>query len=991
MDDPTVSGKVSSKPGEGARPALARGTTVGRYLLLDALGEGGMGVVYKAYDPELDRPIALKLLRTVEAEAGSRLQREAQALAKLQHPNVIAVYDVGTFEGDVFIAMEFVEGQNLRSWMRATKRSSGEILDAFLAAGEGLAAAHRAGLVHRDFKPDNVMVGNDGRVRVLDFGLARTAHPTETANANATAGGLERVPEQAPRSGAQLGSSQGSKSDHSDSAKKSLTESGRSSSKLLETPLTHVGAIVGTPRFMAPEQHLGDPADERADQFSFCVSLYWALYGAFPFPGANLEAVLKSVLAGRVAEPPAGANVPRWLRQVLLRGLARAPGDRFSSMSELLAALRADPWVARRRWLAAAAVLTLLAGLGLSWRAVHRRERSACAGAERRLAGVWDDSRRAGVRAAFRATGRPYAEAALATVERVFDGYARAWTAMHTDACEATQVRGEQSQELLDLRMTCLADRLTQLKTLSDLYAAADANVVERAPESAQSLPGLELCADTAALKAPTAPPRDPRARQQVEQVRERLARAHALGLAARYDEALTVARAGLADAERLKYPPLEAETQLRLGELLSEKGDYAGAVRSFHRGWVAALSGHHEEASAWIATLLIQSLGVRQGHYEEGDRWADVAEALVGRLQRKDELLGALYTHRSELRKEESRPDEAIRDGQRALEIEKRTLGPEHARVADTYHTLGNIYREQMQYAEALASFQQAILIRRKALGPDHPAVISGEIGIADVYGDRGEHERAIGEYRRLLTALTRAQPDHPLLANLHNNLATELQDLGHYSEAIEHFQLALSDWRRRIGPSTETITAIDNIGSCTLESGRLAEALEILGQGLEECERVLGAAHYYCGVVLQSLGEAHERLGRLDVAMATFQRSLANLEKSLGPSHPRVVATLLGIGRVYIRRHQGARARAPIERAIAILQARPDADPDMPELHFALAEALWLAPASPDERPRAQRLAEQARAELHKAGTAPARKLLVEVDAWLKQRSSR
>jgi serine/threonine protein kinase/tetratricopeptide (TPR) repeat protein len=406
-DEPTLPTVAGGSGAAEAPAARVRGSSVGRYLLLDELGHGGMGVVYKAYDPELDRPIALKLLQAGEGSEGAshghreRLLREAQALARLQHPNVIAIHDVGTVDDSVFIAMEYVEGQTVRAWLKSRPRARHEILDVFLAAGEGLAAAHRAGLVHRDFKPDNVMVGNDGRVRVLDFGLARSARAGATdepviigVSANAAEGGLERVPEQAPQSGAQLGSSQGSKANLEQTAaskgkskRGSLISSASSSqshpsasasARLLSSPITRVGDTVGTPRFMAPEQHLAEATDESADQYSFCVSLYWALYDAFPFAGKAFDEMLANLLAGRISDAPAGSTVPRWLRQVLVRGLAVKPRDRFPSMGDLLGALRADPRLTRLRWLraalvalSAAAVLAAAVAGGLAYK-VHR-------------------------------------------------------------------------------------------------------------------------------------------------------------------------------------------------------------------------------------------------------------------------------------------------------------------------------------------------------------------------------------------------------------------------------------------------------------------------------------------------------------------------------------------------------------------------------------------------------------------------------------------
>jgi hypothetical protein len=360
-DNATVAGKAAPHAS-----SLARGTSVGRYLLLDELGHGGMGVVYKAYDPQLDRPIALKLIQTAEDSVTAlrdRLLREAQALARLSHPNVIAVHDVGVFEGQVFVAVEYVEGQTLKQWLAGAQRSQSEILDVFLAAGEGLAAAHRVGLVHRDFKPDNVMVANDGRVRVLDFGLARSA------DGAALQPGLEA-------------SASGERTDVDDTARDrelpSLAdERSSNTSKPLSSPLTHFGAVVGTPRFMPLEQHLGKPVDASCDQFSFCVSLHFALYGEFPFPGKSETELIESLREGRFVAPPPGSEVPLWLRRVIVRGLAMMPPDRFPSMAALLDALRADPKVARKRLLRAAAlvvaVVAALAAIGVAGVGVKAR------------------------------------------------------------------------------------------------------------------------------------------------------------------------------------------------------------------------------------------------------------------------------------------------------------------------------------------------------------------------------------------------------------------------------------------------------------------------------------------------------------------------------------------------------------------------------------------------------------------------------------------
>lgn len=314
----------------GVADTLAPRTHVGRYVVRQPIGAGGMGVVYLAHDPALDRSVTLKLLREDrrhEKSAQASLVREAQAMAKLSHPNVVAVHDVGTFGAQVFIAMEFVAGENLREWLGRQKRSCSEILAMFLAAGRGLVAAHAAGMVHRDFKPSNVLIGEDGRVRVTDFGLARSAGAArERAD-------VEDV-------------------------------------SALVTSLTETGDLKGTPAYMAPEQFLCAAVDARTDQFSFCVALYEAVYGQRPFAADALSTLAREVVLGNVRKPPARADAPPRLAGVLARGLSADPGARFASMTELLAALEAcaGPEDAPRRapWKLVAAGLGASALLGLA-------------------------------------------------------------------------------------------------------------------------------------------------------------------------------------------------------------------------------------------------------------------------------------------------------------------------------------------------------------------------------------------------------------------------------------------------------------------------------------------------------------------------------------------------------------------------------------------------------------------------------------------------
>ena len=288
---------------------------IGPYVLLRTIGEGAMGVVFAAYDEELERKVALKLIhpsRQGDSQLRARIVREAQAMARVSAPNVVHVYQVGEVGGQIFIAMEFINGTTLSKWQAEPSRSWQEILRTYVAAGQGLLAAHEAGLIHRDFKPDNVLVDGEGRPRVADFGLARMEEGAAPA-----AGATVRIT--------------------------AATDPATQPAAIVQPGLTQVGVVVGTPLYMSPEQHNGDPADARSDQFSFCVALYEALYRQLPFAGDTLPSLAFNTVSGRIRPRPAGSHVPMAVHEAILRGLSPTPEARFPSMRELCAALWFDP------------------------------------------------------------------------------------------------------------------------------------------------------------------------------------------------------------------------------------------------------------------------------------------------------------------------------------------------------------------------------------------------------------------------------------------------------------------------------------------------------------------------------------------------------------------------------------------------------------------------------------------------------------------------
>ncbi|MBA3458785.1 MAG: serine/threonine protein kinase [Deltaproteobacteria bacterium] len=323
---------------------LPYGTRIGRFVVTGELGKGGMGIVYRAHDPELDRHVALKILRAAQAteEERMRMLREGQAMARVTHPNVITVYEVGRQDSIVFLAQELLDDGTLAGWLKQ-KHTHAEILEKFAAAGRGLEAAHAAGLVHRDFKPENVLLGKDGRVRVADFGLARALGTDDTLPAETRA--------------------------NIAAAQMELARSPMS-------PLTRTGAVMGTPMFMAPEQHAGERADERSDQFAFCVALHHALYGDWPFPAPTAAALANAVLKGKLQPPPKGHGVPERLRRILLRGLSVKSSDRYPSMSALLADLQRPPSRAGRQFAIAMGAILLVTGAVVGGYVLRSREPS---------------------------------------------------------------------------------------------------------------------------------------------------------------------------------------------------------------------------------------------------------------------------------------------------------------------------------------------------------------------------------------------------------------------------------------------------------------------------------------------------------------------------------------------------------------------------------------------------------------------------------------
>jgi eukaryotic-like serine/threonine-protein kinase len=723
----------SRAPGHEGQPfvgQLAPGSRVGRYQVLGAVGRGGMGEVYAAYHPDLDRRIALKVVYESganRAERRTRLLQEAKAIARLSHPNVVTVHDAGTVGDRVFIAMEYLDGETVDVWLRSAKRGWQEILDAFLAAGRGLAAAHAANLVHRDFKPQNVMVG-DGVVRVMDFGLARLVRE-----------GVEP--------GLGEGRDVGAGTDrHSDVGSPAITI----------TRVTKTGALLGTPAYMAPEQFRGEAADARADQFSFCVALHEAIYGTRPVLAHLHERARDPAPAPPGSARPARAVAPVRLRRVLARGLQTDPAQRYPSMTALLAALERDPTRQRRRFGLALAALVLVTGVVVAGvRSVARSQRALCQGGAEHLATVWESgpasASRQKIQRAFAATGSSHAAEAFAGVTRLLDDYTTRWVGMYTDACKATHFRGEQSPEVLDLRMMCLQQRLTSVRALVDVLASADGKMVDSAVMAAGAVPDLGSCGNVDVLKAQVKPPQDDEMKKRVEALRRERARLVALKDTGRCLEAQRLTETLLPRVREAGYQPLVAETQITVGALAGMCADPTRGVEQLRSAFAVALKSHHDEAAAEAATELSGVLGVRLADTRLGRQWLEISQSMTARLGGHPRLETWQLANEAAILDREHRPEAALEVHGRALALKQRLLGKDHPDTLITALSIGGALVNGGRYEEALVSNERIRADVARVFG-------AGSSWVAFVANNDGESLNALHRHREARVAFEHA-----------------------------------------------------------------------------------------------------------------------------------------------------------------------------------------------------------------------------------------
>jgi len=945
-----------SEPEAGGKNVLPRGTNIDRYVLLDRLGAGAMGIVYAAYDPELDRKVALKvmspaLLGSARAEEFQhRLLREAQAMARVRHPHVITVHDTGTFRQQAFVAMEFIDGGTLRHWMRAQPRTWAETLAMMMKSGQGLAAAHQAGLVHRDFKPDNVLVGKDGGVHVTDFGLAR-ATALDRGASEEPLPFEDGAPEDAPL--------------------------GR-----LAIPLTETGVVMGTPSYMAPEQFRGH-TDPRSDQFSFCVALYEGLYGERPFKGRKSSELFKQIITGQLPAPPPGSTVPPSLRRILEKGLSPRPEERYPSMQALLEALEAvkDPRKVRRQrlWLfAGASVALLVSGLGLT---AAVRQAHVCDGAEEAMVDLWDTSRKAAIHEAFLKTGQPYAETAWHTVETVLDAYRQDWLHERTEACLATKVRRQWSEEIYGLRLVCLETQRKRLETLTHVFAKANAAAVENAVSAVSSFPDAKECGDVAALTSRVKRPEGLVLRARVEKVRAQVAEAQALLSSGQESKAFDVINAAATALPELRFSPVEAEVRALKGTLEVLRGNDAAAEKELLQALYAAEAGRHDEAAVRAWTILISLEASRLSKPQEALRCADHAEALIQALGGDEKLRLPVLSELGGALSLQGRNVEALDTHRRALALAEKLYPKEHPAVARAYNNLGQALAAMGELNEAVTFLRRALVSQEKSFGPDHPALILVLSNLGNVLVQQGEYPEAVRYQRRALElARRKLGPENTRLALYLKKLAVALYNQGGYDEALPLLHKALALEEKAVSPDSVGVAyMLIPLAECLQLMNRHDESMPYLRRAKDIIERSLGADNLKVELVLSLLGFAAKAQGRKAEALAYFQRGVDIQIKALGKDNPLIASDLAQVGELSFAFGHDAQALEALEKAL-LLQQKEGAPDELGETQFALAQVLWK---TPKHRARAQTLLQSARENLKKSGPI-GDSLLKELEHW-------
>jgi len=887
--------RARSKIWAGVFGGTPKPTMVGRFEVQERLGSGGMGIVYEAYDPQLQRRLALKVLRAdaaIAADGAARLVDEARAMAKLSHPNVLTVYEAGTVADQVFIAMALVEGYTLRSWLDAERRSTDEVMAVLRDAGKGLAAAHAAGLVHRDFKPENVLVSADGHVFVTDFGLARSFAAAES-------GGWTNL------------------------------SSGRQTTKM-----------AGTPAYMAPEQLRGQVVDARSDQFAWCVTAFEALVGERPYGDDELQRLaLDPSYVPAAVSVPSSLALSRRIRAALEKGLSVDVAARFETVDALLAAAHPP----RRRWVPVSiGLLVASVGIGVALLPEH----DPCPPRPEQLSGVWDDETRSTIREAFLASQMPYALRAWSSVEARSDALATRWVSVDQQAC----------REENTIALQCLQRRVAEFGAVTRLLRGADAGVVEHAVSMVSALPPLADCADpdTAArvaepesaqqtrtqvddLRASFLAARYAEARQTAKQVRTALPPGEPLWL----EVAVLEGRVALAegDAEgstealervlehasgsRGQLATAEAAVGLVEVQATLAKTDFDAAGVLVRAAKISVASAGNPPRLRTRLESARAGLEIAQGNFDSGIELVEHARDVLAELGdetrlEQAELMG--LAAKALFRKQQF--DDASRLGATSLEILREVLGPSHPAVGQALLLPGSIALVKGDVETAEATYQQAADIFAQTVGRGHSSYATALVSLANSARAQGDYPRA-----RTLTAealegmLANFPEDNMRVMAVRSNLASLDHQLGNLEAARERYVQTVQLQRTTLGAHHELSVTLANLARVESEVGHHDAARSAAREALTIRTTVFGETHDRTFAARVLLAEVELAAGaNPQDTLAEVTRIRSQREAALGESHPRVLETIVLQAKAALRAGHSRDALAFAEEALRL-----------------------------------------------------------------------
>ncbi|MBL0219280.1 MAG: serine/threonine protein kinase [Myxococcales bacterium] len=943
---------IATVPETDAETAATLPSRLGRFEIVRRLGAGGMGVVFEGRDALLGRRVALKLLhpsRPGGQLAPARLLREAQALARLTHPNVVTVFEVGLAGENPFIAMELVQGVTLHEWMREP-REWRAVLDIFISVGRGLAAVHELGLVHRDFKPSNVLVDARGVPKLGDFGLVGVSDEFEEEE--------RKVREQVKKQREQVRTLRNGQEQEPREAvgEQETMEAPSGSAGSGGEKLTETGGVMGTPAYMAPEQAAGIPVDARADQYSFAKTLREAL---------------------RDPLPPA-------LETVLARALSLDPNDRFATMEPLLDELERIRRGNRRRWIALGATTAVVAAVAVAWgfgRAQATTD-APCPRPTERVGAVWGTTRRAALEAHLGAIDTLFGRQRFAAAATVFDRGAARWMDLHVDACQLSH-EGRQSDALLDRRMACLDRSLFEIdETVGLIERASNPTTLDEAMRAVVGLPTLDECADVAALTEKLPRPTNPLQRTEADSIeREAVDIDVALRTGGTRTGVIERARAAVARARLLAYPETLARSLGSLAAIQLEDEDGAAAIETLREAITAASAAHDDRAVAELWSKLLIAF-VQQKRASEANTLVPAAEAALARITAPIEMKVRLLDSRAQVASASGDVPHAQQLLAEAMKLldQGGAAAPQSPLVplllAIRRRTAAT-YAAADEWPRMVDEYRAIIPLTNAQFGPDHPVVLQSHFNLGVALRHVRDNEAALVEFREAARIGEARLAPSPNLAGLIDAVGTTLILLRRFDEAQAYLEKSLAMARATMPAGDVRLAGqIGNLGSVLIAARRYDEAQRAFEEQLAIYEKNGLASQVNTANVLFNIANTHYLKKHCENAWAPLERALTIYQTINEKDHYDIDGTFNLLSQCQYQTKQWAPALRTADRLLGTVGIDPT-------FHAAARFTHARARAATGDVAGGQVEAREARAEMLKL--AGAEEAIAEVDAWL------